>query len=56
MRRDNKLNHNTQLEFVFEDEQEERPNRLAVKLLAKRARISEPHARTALLVNGPRHD
>jgi hypothetical protein len=56
MRRYNKDNHNAQLEFVFEEEQDEPPTRRAVYKLARLAGISESHARVALSANGPRRD
>ena len=52
----NKEENNSQLEFAFEPEPDERPTRRSVYKLAKRAGISEPHARAALMANEPRHD
>jgi hypothetical protein len=47
---------NGQLEFTFGDEQNEQPTRRFVLKVAKRAGISVPHARAAIVANGPRYE
>jgi hypothetical protein len=50
------LDDNAQVEFAFNVDDDDRPTRRAVDRLAKRASISEPHARAALSANGSHHD
>jgi len=52
----NSSEDNAQPEFAFEDERYEQPTRRFVLKVAKRANISEPHARAVIVANGPRHD
>jgi hypothetical protein len=58
MRPYNKLfdENKAQLEFEFFGAEDERPNKWAVRHLAKAAGISPEHARAALCANGPRND
>lgn len=48
--------NNAHIESAVPCEHYDRPDRHAVRWLAKLAGISELHARAALLANRPRHD